>query len=576
MRALDIVIVNWNSRGHVARCLNAIQRSRRDGLLLRSTIVVDNGSRDGSPAFLSARSDCLAVLNPDNRGFAAACNQGAALGDAEFILFLNPDVQVGPRTLALAVRHLAEAPPDVGIVGVQLRDAAGHVQRSCARFPGPWTMAAHMLGLDRLLPGVVPGHFLPASDHGESRVVDQVMGAFMLVRRSLFATLGGFDEQFFVYYEDLDFSLRARAAGWKSLFVAGAPAVHTGGGSTTQIKTRRLLYVLRSRARYARKHFGRGVAAALHVLAVTLEPVARAVNALRYGDAGALRHIAGAWRHHVRDRFGPAPAAAPAAAAVVAPGRDTATALVFSMGKVGTSSLLKAMVASGCRAMKAHSLAVGRLQNKIAGDSAGARVLKTDLRALDFAVKVLPGLPVLKVVTPVRESIGRNMSGFFETLWRRGIEPPYTGVSAESLHALYFDSFNHDRPDRWLEQELKPVLGRDALDLEFDAAAGWGRYRLGKVELLLVQIELGNKVLDELVSDFIGRPVEILHKNQGRREPWGQLYAEFKRTIAFPDDYLARVLGGRLMQHFYTEAQREHLRNFYRRQAPSLLPFPRH
>ena len=156
-------------------------------------------------------------------------------------------------------------------------------------------MAANIVGLDRLLPRIFPPHFLREWDHGESRAVDQVMGAFFMVRRELFQALGGFDQRFFVYYEDLDFALRARQHGWATWYVAEASAEHAGGGTTAGIPAQRLFYVLRSRTLYSRKHFGAVPAVALAVLALFVEPLSRIVGALIRLDPAQVRNIVAAY-----------------------------------------------------------------------------------------------------------------------------------------------------------------------------------------------------------------------------------------------------------------------------------------
>ena len=113
-----------------------------------------------------------------------------------------------------------------------------------------------MLGLDRLWPHRFPSHFMTDWDYRENREVDQVSGAFFLVRRKVFEELNGFDERFFMYFEDLDFAYRAKQAGWRSFYLADAQAVHFGGGASYQVKGKRLYYVLNSRALYVAKHFG--------------------------------------------------------------------------------------------------------------------------------------------------------------------------------------------------------------------------------------------------------------------------------------------------------------------------------
>jgi len=167
-----------------------------------------------------------------------------------------------------------------GIAGVQLVDESGGVSRSCARFPKPGTMMIQMVGLDRIFPNRFPGHFLKEWDHGDTRRVDQVMGAFFMVRRCLFERLNGFDERFFIYYEDLDFSLRAKKLGYSSWFLADAAAYHRGCGTSDSVKKERLFYHLRSRILYGFKHFGRKLGFLLMLGTLFFEPVSRVTLAL--------------------------------------------------------------------------------------------------------------------------------------------------------------------------------------------------------------------------------------------------------------------------------------------------------
>jgi len=129
-------------------------------------------------------------------------------------------------------------------------------------------------------------------DHKTNRVVDHVMGAFYLVRRDLFERLGGFDERFFVYLEDLDFSLRAKQAGFDSFYLAEAQVFHRGGGVTHQIKATSLCYALTSRILYGYKHFDRAVATLLTLGTLVLEPISRlAFAAMRRSPAQAADTI---------------------------------------------------------------------------------------------------------------------------------------------------------------------------------------------------------------------------------------------------------------------------------------------
>jgi N-acetylglucosaminyl-diphospho-decaprenol L-rhamnosyltransferase len=248
--------------------------------------VVDNASWDGSALGLDALALPLTVLyNPTNRGFAAACNQGARNSTAEYLLFLNPDTRLFTNSLTAPLAFM-ECLKDqsTGIMGIQLLDSNGQVSRSCARFPTPGRLFARSLGLDRLFPWLFLSWAMTEWDHQESRVVDQVIGAFFLVRRPLFETLSGFDERFFVYMEEVDFSLRAMQMGWKSVYLTEAQAYHKGGGTSEQVKATRLFYSLCSRILYAYKHFRWTVATGLLLTALILEPVARVVFAMTKGS----------------------------------------------------------------------------------------------------------------------------------------------------------------------------------------------------------------------------------------------------------------------------------------------------
>jgi len=278
---VDVVIVNWNSGPQLRECLQSFAAVADDDVAARVT-VIDNASTDGSSEGLEASMPLAVVRNADNRGFGAACNQGAAGSEADFLLFLNPDTRLMPGSFAEPVRYLrAHENERVGIVGIQLVDADGRVARNTARAPTAWSMVGNSVGFDRLAPRLFPPHFVTEWAHDQTRTVDQVMGAFFLVRRSLFEALGGFDERFFVYYEDLDFSVRARAQGWQSVYLSTAQAFHRGQGTTEGATARRTFYFCRSRILYARKHFGALGALAVTLATLALEPLARLAAAPR-------------------------------------------------------------------------------------------------------------------------------------------------------------------------------------------------------------------------------------------------------------------------------------------------------
>jgi GT2 family glycosyltransferase len=280
--SLDIVIVNWNAGAQLRECLESIAASELAAIDLRRVVVVDNASTDGSARGLPDVGGALAVVrNPENRGFGAACNQGAAGSRADYLLFLNPDTALRRDSLAVPLSFM-ESPANagVGICGISLTDRSGRVARSCSRFPTTLMFLSKMVGAHRLLPAALARQPMTEWDHATSRDVDQVIGAYFLVRRALFEELHGFDERFFVYFEEVDFSLRASARGMRSHFLATASALHVGGGCSNQVRARRLTYNLRSRIEYALKHFPGASAAALVLGTLLVEPFTRMVAAL--------------------------------------------------------------------------------------------------------------------------------------------------------------------------------------------------------------------------------------------------------------------------------------------------------
>lgn len=290
---LDIVIVDYNAGRLVRDCLESLTAHEPHDVRIGRTIVVDNASREPTSDFLdSLGRDVTVVRNETNRGFAAACNQGARLGTARYVLFLNPDTRLLPGSLDVPVAYLDAAEhADVGIVGIQLLDDDGRVTTSCFDFPRVRHFLYRAMALDRLLPDVFPSGTIPAAEHSATRAVDQVMGAFFLVRRSLFDRLGGFDERFFVYFEEVDFALRARQSGSASVFLVSAAATHVGCGTTASIKGVRLRLSVESRLRYGRKHFGPLRQAVLFVTSLVVEPLSRTVLAAAIDGVGGVREV---------------------------------------------------------------------------------------------------------------------------------------------------------------------------------------------------------------------------------------------------------------------------------------------
>lgn len=273
---VSVVIVNWNSGSYLAKCLDSLRSAEARGTTRLQTIVVDNGSQDDSLAAAEADPAILVLCNAANRGFGAACNQAAAVANGRGVLFLNPDCRVGVGSIDAAWRAL-QRDPSVGVVGVALTGDDGQVSRSCHRFPGPREFFFRLSGLSSVSQRFSDGVMRDWA-HDEDRFVDHVIGAFYLVRTEEFRALGGFDERFFVYLEDLDLSLRYSRRGQRCLFLAAPPSYHKGGGISERARAVRLLYATRSRIIYAFKHFPRWQAW-LHLVATwVFEPAARLVG----------------------------------------------------------------------------------------------------------------------------------------------------------------------------------------------------------------------------------------------------------------------------------------------------------
>lgn len=286
---IDIVIVNWNAGSQLRECVESVLEFGGDAVA--KIVVVDNGSTDRSVDAVDGLPRVDVIRTGKNLGFAAACNIGAAEDDSPYILFLNPDTRVEQGSLSVPLGFM-ERPDNagVGICGIQLIDEQGEVSRTCARFPTLGRLTASALGLDKL-PGLRrAGVHMGDWDHRFTRCVDHVIGAFYLIRRSVFQSVGGFDGRFFVYLEDVDLSLRAKRAGWGSWYLTDAKAFHAGGGTSRQVKAQRLFYSLRSRLLYGFKHFSRWQAWLLVGVTGVIEPLTRTAWCLVRGDGAGMRN----------------------------------------------------------------------------------------------------------------------------------------------------------------------------------------------------------------------------------------------------------------------------------------------
>jgi len=279
--SLDIIIVNWNTGDRLRDCLESITEADTAGLTINRIVVVDNASSDDSLDDLPRMDPAFVLIrNPGNKGFAAACNQGAMGSMSDYLLFLNPDTRLYSNSLTNPVSFMEQpSSAPIGICGIRLVDEVGAPVVSCARFPTLKIFLGELTGLSRLAPRLFATHLMGTVECEQNREVDQVIGAFFLVRRQLFELNGGFDERFFVYFEEVDFSLRAGQKGYSSYYLADTLLYHSGGGSSENVKDKRLFYSLRSRIQYGFKNFALSEALGLLILTLTIELIARLVGA---------------------------------------------------------------------------------------------------------------------------------------------------------------------------------------------------------------------------------------------------------------------------------------------------------
>jgi N-acetylglucosaminyl-diphospho-decaprenol L-rhamnosyltransferase len=255
--ALAVVIVNYNTGPWLERCLRSLSASRGD--LSTDVVVIDNASRDGS-ADVADELGARLIRNATNRYLSPAWNQGATVTEAPYLLFLNPDTEWFHGSLADLVAA-AEAHPRAGIIGPLIRDPDGTVYASGRRFPSIGDAIGHAF----VSPFTRENRFtrryeMNSWDRSTEREVDWVSGACMLIPRVAFEAVGGFDEAFPLYAEELDIATRLREAGWSVLFTPAVEVIHAVGVSTGGDRRPHRLVVMHSRSlyRYYAKHRAAG------------------------------------------------------------------------------------------------------------------------------------------------------------------------------------------------------------------------------------------------------------------------------------------------------------------------------
>jgi GT2 family glycosyltransferase len=251
--AVDICIVAWRTRDLLRACLNSILSCPEAAHIF----VVDNASADGTAEMVNDEFPRVElIVNDENAGFAAANNQAIRAGHSPLLLLLNPDTEIRPGALGALVE--AFGPEDkIGAVAAQLVLPDGSIQRSCRGFPEPAPVLFDALGLSRLFPRseVLGRYRMTYWRHDSRREVDQPMASALALRREALADVGLFDEEFPLYFNDVDLCYRLRQGGWKIVFEPRAKVLHHHGQSTSQVRGSAVIDSHKGLIRFYRKHY---------------------------------------------------------------------------------------------------------------------------------------------------------------------------------------------------------------------------------------------------------------------------------------------------------------------------------
>ncbi len=217
-------------------------------------IVVDNASTDGTPGLVREKFPDARVIEQENKGFGAGNNAGMRAASGRYYLLLNPDAWLTEGALEKLVAF-ADEHPEAAVVGPRLLNPDGSLQRSVRGYPSPWRIATEYFFLRKLGPRThaLNAFFGEQFDHESVREAEYLFGACLLVRREAVDEVGGFDEDFFLMSEEVDWCYRFREAGWKVLFYPGAEVFHVVGAS---LNPRQFHAIVRGHLQFLRKHRG--------------------------------------------------------------------------------------------------------------------------------------------------------------------------------------------------------------------------------------------------------------------------------------------------------------------------------
>lgn len=261
MSSLTIALVTWNSEDEIAECLNTLFHATAivPGLKLE-TVIIDNNSADKTVTVIEnflrvTDQNIVFIKNEDNLGFTKACNQAIHASTGDYIFILNPDTEIIGTAISSMMKYLDEN-EHVGVVAPQLLSFHSKIQYSCRTFPTYWDMFSEMLLLATIFP---KSEFFSRwkmryFDHNSLREVDQPMGAALLLKRKVLEAVGGLDERFIMFYNDVDFCKRISDAGFKIVFLPDAKVKHIEGISVYKDRSGMIKIWNKDCLRYFKKH----------------------------------------------------------------------------------------------------------------------------------------------------------------------------------------------------------------------------------------------------------------------------------------------------------------------------------
>ncbi|MGZ4977052.1 MAG: glycosyltransferase family 2 protein [Methylobacter sp.] len=268
MKSISVIIVSWNARDYLRDCLSSIRQTGAS--CVQEVIVVDNDSKDGSPEMVEKEfPDVILIRAGENLGFARANNLAMKHAKGSMYALVNSDVIVHPGCLDTLAAFLNQH-DNVGLVGPRVIGGDGNLQLTCRRIPNIWNTVCRVLALDRILQRwqIFSGFEMPQRNHDQRTEAEVLSGCFCVARKKAVDEVGGMDEQFFFYVEDVDWCKRFRDSGWKLMFVPEATATHFGGASTSNAPLRFSIEIHRANLKYWQKHHGTVGQSIYHLLAM--------------------------------------------------------------------------------------------------------------------------------------------------------------------------------------------------------------------------------------------------------------------------------------------------------------------